>query len=427
MKKYLLWLAACFAMNWVSAQATKQEILENLNQTGGVYLAYPSDRIRKETPPPIGYRPFYISHIGRHGSRYLISDADYKNTLNLLEDARKNNALTAVGERALAKMRILWPEVEWRGGDLSTIGVKEQKGIAERMYQHYPEVFAAENSFSACATTVVRCVLSMDAFCERLKELNPTIQIPRNAGMKWQRYLNHHTEKAIAFRVAENTWKPGYTKFVGRHVHPQRLITSLFSDKKFIAGKVDADKLMWSLFAIANGMQNIEVPISFYEFFTKEELFDLWQCGNYKEYVNDGNGALNGGIMMDNAKPLLDNIVRSADSVVQRGLGGADFRFAHDGNLIPLAMLMHLENCYNSISEPNDFYKAWCNFKVAPMAGNIQIVFYRKTVSDQDDVLVKFLLHENEVRLPLVPTDSFPYYRWKDVRAYYGQLLKGKQ
>ncbi|MCH5688442.1 hypothetical protein LWM68_31770 [Niabella sp. W65] len=81
------------------------------------------------------------------------------------------------------------------------------------MYSAYPAVFTKESKITACATTLVRCVLSMDAFCERLKELDPRLLISRNSGTRWQRFLNHHTEEAIAYRSAANTWKPGYIKF----------------------------------------------------------------------------------------------------------------------------------------------------------------------------------------------------------------------
>ena len=50
------------------------------------------------------------------------------------------------------------------------------------------------------------------------------------------------------------------------------------------------------------------------------------------------------------------------------------------------------------------------------MAGNIQLVFYRKPGSD--DVLVKFLLNENETSIP-VKTDVAPYYHWADVKRFW--------
>ncbi|HMR84229.1 MAG TPA: hypothetical protein PKE30_13900 [Niabella sp.] len=416
-------IALLLVANWAAAQASREEIFNNIEKTAGVYFAYPEKEIKPQTPAPAGYEPFYISHFGRHGSRYLVSDDEYKDMIDLFEAAEKSNALTGLGKDVLKRLKLLWEEVEWRGGDLSPLGVGEQRGIAERIYKSYPEVFTNESKISACATTIVRCVLSMDAFSERLKELNPALSISRNSGMKWQRYLNHHTKEAIAYRSAADTWRPGYVKFEKEHVHPGRLIQSLFIHTDFFDKKTTPESIMWALFGIAGGMQNIETKGSFYDIFTRQELFDLWQCKNYKTYVNDANSALNGGIMMDNTKPLLRSIIDSAEQIINRNGKGADFRFAHDGNIIPLAMLLHLEECYNSISDPADFYKAWCDFKVAPMAGNIQIIFFRK--KDSNDILVKFLHNENEVSIPPVKSDLLPYYRWKDIAQYYEKLLQG--
>ena len=45
---------------------------------GGVYYAYHAPEDAKLTPAPEGFRPFYISHYGRHGSRWLPSDSRYE-------------------------------------------------------------------------------------------------------------------------------------------------------------------------------------------------------------------------------------------------------------------------------------------------------------------------------------------------------------
>ena len=54
------------------------------------------------------------------------------------------------------------------------------------------------------------------------------------------------------------------------------------------------------------------------------------------------------------------------------------------------------------------------------MAANVQFVFYRK--SGSDDILVKALLNEREVRLP-VKSKLAPYYNWRDVEGYYRAKL----
>ncbi|MCC8144326.1 MAG: histidine-type phosphatase [Tannerellaceae bacterium] len=406
---------------FLTAQTSREEVYGTPEKSGGVYYAYPSQDIVPQTPAPEGYKPFYISHLGRHGSRYLINHNDYKRPLTLLADAQSKNALTPLGSDVYARLQKVWLEVEDRGGDLSPLGVREQRGIAERMYQSFPEVFTDETPISARSTMVVRCVLSMDAFCERLKELNPTLNITREASEKYVRYLNHHTPEAIAYRSSPDTWREEYYKFEEAHYKPERLVNSLFSDKEYVTKRVNMKNLMFDLFQIANNMQNIETDACFYDLFEKEKLFDLFQCVNYGVYVQEGNAAINGGIMIGNAKPLLRNILESAEEVISKNSNGATLRFAHDGNLAPLAIALHLNNCYNSVADPEEYYKAFSIFKVAPMGSNIQMIFFRKEGSD--DILVKFMHNEIETTVPPIQSDILPYYHWEDVKAFYELLL----
>ena len=54
------------------------------------------------------------------------------------------------------------------------------------------------------------------------------------------------------------------------------------------------------------------------------------------------------------------------------------------------------------------------------MASNIQFVFFHK--KGNDDILVKVLLNEHEMKLP-VESELAPYYHWKDVEIYYRNKL----
>lgn len=64
------------------AQSTREAILEDIARTGGVYYAYPVKEAIA-TPPPKGYKPFYISHYARHGSRWIQSEQDYKTVVDI--------------------------------------------------------------------------------------------------------------------------------------------------------------------------------------------------------------------------------------------------------------------------------------------------------------------------------------------------------
>lgn len=403
-----------------NAQTTPEEVMADLNKSGGVYYAYPVTEAYS-TPAPAGYTPVHISHYGRHGSRYLISDNDYEWISRLLDKADKENALTPVGKDVKARLDLVMKEAKGRGGDLSPLGVRQHKAIAKRMYSNYPEVFKDSAEISARSTIVVRCVLSMDAFCESLKEENPTLEISREASNRYMNYLNYHSQESQRFTSGD--WKIEYDNFEKSHTEPDRIVSLIFSDEDFVKKNVRPHDFMWGMYWIASGMQDIETPVSFYDVFTPEELFDLWQCFNYRFYVCDGNYPGNGGLLVDNAKPLLRNVIQTADEALQGNGPAAALRFGHDGNLIPFTALLKLEGCYESEAKPEEFYKAFSDFKISPMAGNVQIIFYTDSSDKDAEPLVKFLHNEKETSIP-VKTDKWPFYNWKDVKSFYEEILQ---
>ena len=403
------------------AQTAKEEIFADLNKAGGVYYAYPVNTV-EQTETPKGYEPFYISHYGRHGSRYLIADNDYRWVLQLMRDAKEAGALTPLGLDALDRVEQVWLEAEGRGGDLSPLGVKQHRGIAERMFRTFPEVFEGKVDISARSTIVMRCAMSMDAFCERLKELNPELNITREASNRYMCYMNYHSPESNEFNAPDGPWQEEYRKFEVSHTHGDRLVGTLFSDSLWVVRNVDPHKVMWGFYWLAVGMQDIETRVSFMDLFEPQELFDLYQSFNYRFYVGDSNYPGSHGMLLDNAKPLLRNVVESADAVIASGKTGATLRFGHDGNLIPFTGLLGLKDCYNSVENPAEFYKYFVSYKISPMAGNVQIIFFRNK-KNHDDIIVKFMLNEREISIPQLETDMFPFYRWSSVRNYFEAIL----
>ena len=63
----------------------------------GVFRLYPAADLRCGDAPD-GYDPFYISHYGRHGSRYVIDADQYEDVLNVLKTASADDKLTPLGQ-----------------------------------------------------------------------------------------------------------------------------------------------------------------------------------------------------------------------------------------------------------------------------------------------------------------------------------------
>ncbi|HMO32928.1 MAG TPA: histidine-type phosphatase [Lacibacter sp.] len=409
----------------VFSQNVRKEIFTSPEKSGGVNYAYPFSPDNATFSPPSGYRPFYISHFGRHGSRYLVSDNDYSKVLEVFESAEREGNLTELGKDVHQRLIRIWKSVEGKGGTLTPLGMAQMEEIAGRIVQEYPEVFSNNGTYTAVSTTVGRCIHSMKLFSEKIMNMNKGLYIKQDADEKHMQYLNFHTQQAVNFRYAADTWKEEYKLFEKEHVKPQRILKSLFLEADSATKNLEPAAFMFGLFAIAGNLQNTDLNISLYDIFEKKELFNLWQCKNYSLYVQYANAAINKGIMMENAMPLLEDILKKADEAINSKSKGASFRFGHDGNIIPLAMLLHVENTYESVSNPNRYFKYWNDYRVAPMAANIQMIFYRN--EELDDIRVKFLYNEKVVSIPVIAGKEFPFYKWDDVKRFYSSLLKNRK
>jgi len=412
----ILLLAASF---FYQGQTTKEEILSNLNQTGGVYYAYPTPT-KKLTAVPFGYQSFYISHYGRHGSRWLINDKDFSGVMDILRKANENNALTENGKSALQRLENIWKIAEGHNGDLTELGGLQQKQISQRMFKNNPQAFGNNAVVTAKSTVVPRCIISMAYFTNELTSNNPKLNISVESSDKYMKYLNHHTKESIDFKSQDNFWQEEKRKLKQDALRSDRFIKNLFNNEDYVYKKVNPEKVVESFYWIASDMQNLETDISFYDLFTKDELFNIYQAINYQFYVNDAASPLSKGLVKDNAIPLVKNILEEAEDYIKNNKSGASLRFGHDGNIAPLLAFMRVEGMDKEEINPREVYKVWNTFQAAPMAANLQMIFYKNKKSD---ILVKFLLNENEVSVPL-ETKNFPYYQWNDVKAYLEKITK---
>lgn len=422
-------LALAAAGGAALAQPAKERSLLPAERTAGVYYSYEEPRAAL-TPAPEGYEPVYISHYGRHGSRWHTSDRMYRETAELFAAARQAGALTAAGESAAARLQVIAEDAAGHAGDLSPRGVREHRGIAERMVYNFPEVFASENGkprrITARSTLVPRCILSMAANNERLKELRPELRIEREASAKYMYYLGPEEEMSA---VAKESL-PIMDSLRKTRIHPARLIGSLFRDESFVRERItDSLQFMVDMYMLASIMQNNEyLNISLYDLFLPEELFDIWEYYNYRMYVNNGPSPAFRDRVLGSMKPLLANIVESADAALAGGDTAADLRFGHDVFITPLAGLMALDDFGVQETDPDSLYRKWRNFELSPMAANLQLIFYREKpraggreaagAPDADRVLVKILYNEKEMKLPLASALA-PYYRWSEVKKYF--------
>jgi len=400
----ILWLLP------VGGYAQENEISQSPQQMAGIYYAYPQpDGV--QTPAPEGYAPFYVSHYGRHGSRWMNADEHYLRVIRVFDSFHQQSGLTALGEDARLRLHFIWENAQGREGELSPLGERQHKAIAKRLYQHYPQIFSGGAKISARSSTSVRCVMSMAAFSEQLKELDPTLQITREASQKYMDYIAYTSPELENVGSEMGEWRKEIQAFQKANIHPERLMKTLFKHPEQVE---NPQQLMIWMFAIAGMVQDVELPVTLYDLYEKEEMFAIWQISNSRMYIANAAAPANKGIAPLSAASLLKNIIESADQAIREQTPCATLRFGHDTNLIRLLALMQIEGCANEETDVSRFYLAWQDYHAAPMGGNLQMIFFK---NKDEKVIVKFLHNENEVGLPINSLTG-PYYDWEKVREF---------
>ena len=406
--------------------SAKEEIMANRFLAGSNYLDYDRQLPTKAlTPTPKGYEPYYMSHYGRHGSRWLISDGNYSRPIATLETAKEMGKLTAKGEEVLETLKAIYKTSTKRLGDLTTVGERQHHGIGKRMTQNFPEIFKKKDvMIDARSTVVTRCILSMIAECEELAAANPTARIHNDVSESLQYYLNQPWE-GIVKEMGRNTGDKEDRDYSIKWTHPERLMKVLFNDQEFVYNNISAGALMRQLFHVACNMQSHDTDLELFSLFTDEEIYDQWRQKNIGWYLDYGPSPVSGGKMPFSQLNLLKNIIETADTVTKTQ---ATLRFGHEVCVMPLACLLELDNCGMAVDNLDELDKYWRNYRIFPMGCNIQLIFYRplpfkpkgkgKSLPKPGPVLVKALLNEREAYLP-IETNQWPYYNWQDLREYY--------
>ena len=409
-----------------AAQTAREELKANHYLSGSNYLDY--DHQLSTTPltaAPKGYEPFYMSHYGRHGSRWLIGEGDYLGPLTILREAHTAGKLTAEVEAVLKKLEDFHPTTIKRLGELTTVGERQHHGIGSRMAKNFPEIFKAKNvPIDARSTVVIRCILSMEAECEELAAANSTARIHNDVSESFQYYLNQGWSDRL--RHASRDGRKVRGIYEHKYSHPERLMKVLFNDQTYVYDNIRASSLMRQLFEIASNMQSHDTDIELYSLFTDDEIYDQWRMRNIGWYLDYAAAPQTGAIMPFSQLNLLKNIIETADTIVDNSKAHTPqvtLRFGHEVCVMPLACLLELGNCGAQVENLDTLDNVWRNYRIFPMACNVQLVFYRPKKGKTGDILVKALLNEREMPLP-VQAVSGPYYRWQDLRQYYLEKIR---
>ncbi len=367
------------------------------------------------TKAPKGYKPFYISHYARHGSRYYWNDQLYNDLDTLLTTAHEKHLLTSEGETFYGKFMNAKQELKTGVSELTQLGWEQHQGIARRMYNRFPEVFKKGGYVLAISSLSGRCVLSMSAFCQELVQCNPDIEIREQS--------SRFTLDAVVPTDSQNPIKHNYPratpryeanrdKFQSDNSLREKVIQRVFTGTDGLPG--DVNRMGGNLLNLYTSLPNIYHEGMMGNIVTDQEIVNQWENSNLGSY----SWVFGSQYEMI---PILEDILNKADAAIQGTSDHiSDFRFGHDSCIGPLTVLMGINGADRDPEDPYEVKNIYQNWETCK-ACNIQLVFYRGKKST-DDILVKCLLNEAEATLP-IHTDNFPYYKWNDVKQFYNARI----
>ena len=405
-------------------------------QMGGVYYAYPAPKKPVSVKAPEGYTAFYVSHYGRHGSRWLPSDSRYTWVNHHFDDETN---LTPLGKKVKGWLTQVWENAKGNGGKLTKLGEKQHRGIADRMAHNFPQIFAKGNHVQARSSVVDRCAKSMLAFTDELRQLQPSLDMDvktDSADMAWIAYTSPEV-KALENR----------THIVAK-VSPDRFLHQLFKD---IMKVDDPMKLMSEIHTIASSIQDVglnfksyprQIEKGLYGLFTDEEFKAFYDANNLRMTICNGVYPTNERIPARSAISLWENVEAEADKALASDRPSATLRFGHDTSLYRLYSLMNMffarpDACCDTDAKMASYKKESDAMDVVvPMAANLQLVFYKKKQWDraypESNVLVRILCNERNVgELNLnayIYNDDIEdmagnYYTWASLKNYMHEYI----
>ena len=443
MKKFFfLSLLIVFSLNVFAQSEALRLITENPDRAANNMHSYEFDPIQ-DTPAPKGFKPFYISHYGRHGSRYEQNSTFARTAQQAFSFLDRMGLLTQEGKDLYEQVNTVVDAHKGMEGSLTPRGAREHKMLAARMAQRFPDVFKSKdrNEVNSFSSTNFRCIVSMCNFTNSLKEKFPKGEFTFTSAERFMSYIN----PSLSVRRPMDPPAPprrfsgpypgsmGASPVIPPHVAATgtpgydftRFLTPLFTDMdKALKVLGNPEPFVRAIYTTGSYCQDVDflgIDI-FRNYFTPEELVYFWASGNDNIYRMWAGSVEQGDVIRYAIIPLLKDFMDKADAAMQPGSHrAADLRFGHDTSVLPLFALMGVDDLqHRHFPYLQAHNNGWYAFFQVPMATNCQMIFYK---NKKGDVLTKVLYNEKEITFEGVQAVSGPYYKWEDLKAYFQNCI----
>lgn len=365
--------------------------------------------------PPAGFTPVFTENVSRHGSRSATDSEDGDLILALWDEAQAAGQLTGKGEEFGPKVRALQAAMAKVGyGDLSGRGKEEIHDTAVRMAERLPSLFskiaADGEKIDVVSSGQGRAVDSANIYAGALADTDPSLTSligatrtdkdllyfhKADGGAAYRDYIAN--DQRLASTLKSITDQPRTHKAAGS------VLRRLFK-ADFVAGlgaddQVAAATAVYNLYAIAPAMSE-ESPDGkgwgMERYLSHSDADWFGYLSDTEDFYEKGPGFADSDITYKMAGVLLDDFFKQIEAK-KAGTStlGAELRFTHAEEIIPLAALMGLPGSTQGVTEAEPYTYAdnpWRGASVAPLGSNIQWDVYEKN----GRYLVRMLYNEKE-------------------------------
>ncbi len=361
---------------------------------------------------PDSLKPVYISHVGRHGSRYPASAKHSLELKQALESAAAQGTITPKGKQLLKLVDHVINTSHNRWGALDSLGMAEQRGIASRMFITFPAPFT-DGVVNAISSYSPRAMMSMFSFVHQLDRLNNKVEINTAAGRQNSPLMRpFDVDKDYIAYIKGGTWHEAYDPYF-ESTAPTAPIERAVG-KGFDYGESNPRDLSLIEYYVIAGLSAMSVEANPMDYFTLDEYNALWSIFNLRQYLQRA-ATTQSSIPAEIASPLLLNIVTLTDEFIAgTNPASVNLRFGHAETLFPLLSLLRIPGSYYLTNYFDTVGQHWKDFANVPMAANIQFILFKSAKKDKYYVRVDI----NERPIPLIPNDERIYLPWDEARDY---------
>jgi multiple inositol-polyphosphate phosphatase/2,3-bisphosphoglycerate 3-phosphatase len=417
------------------------QVLASDNLFLGSKTPYPYEQTAY-TAAPAGYEPSFIYFAGRHGSRNLSGFKYDKTWLELLTEAEKAGQITDMGKALKADIQKITDFEQGKYALLTALGKDELYNIGKRCGESYKSLFATKKPLFADATVVDRTQESRDLFLAGLKSTGYHGEItsifykqnrdpylrPYDIAQKYIAYKNKgkwikdtDRAKAMTQRICLQFFTPAFYD----QLQAGEFKLKDLKDKTIIKNAATAIMSLYELYIIGPSLQYEGLKgVDMSKYFKPEELQMIERILVGEEYYKQGPGAPDSNHISTNIMaPLVKRMINEVDAAIAKKSNYIGvFSFAHAETQIPLVCFLEINDSYIQYNTVAEAVSKWNTADFGPMAGNIQWIVY---TAQGKEPLVKMLLLEKEVAFAKAfKPVSGPYYKWADVKAYYGKKVE---